>query len=295
MLAIIIPYYKLAFFEGTLQSLANQSDKRFKVYIGDDASVENPDNLLQKYQGKFDLAYHRFETNLGGTSLVKQWQRCIALSHKEEWVIILGDDDALGQTVVEEFYANLKDIGTEGINVVRFATQKIDSVGNPISTIYSHPKIENAVDFIFRGVRSSLSEYVFKKEKVVEIGFRNFPLAWFSDVLAVLEFSEFKNVYSINKAIINVRISGSSISGQQDNFDLKSNAKFDFYYYLLILKYDCFSKIERKKLFLMINKCYLDNKKDFLLFCKISQLYLNKFLIKEYFKFIHLIVRRSLN
>ena len=42
MLAIIIPYFKLLFFEETLQSLAIQTDKRFKVYIGDDASPEDP-------------------------------------------------------------------------------------------------------------------------------------------------------------------------------------------------------------------------------------------------------------
>ena len=47
MLAIIIPYYKLTFFEDTLESLANQTDKLFKVYIGDDASPENPTDLLE--------------------------------------------------------------------------------------------------------------------------------------------------------------------------------------------------------------------------------------------------------
>ena len=90
MLAIVIPYYKLTFFEASLQSLDNQTDKRFKVYIGDDTSSENPVNLLEKYKGKFDFVYHRFEENLGGVSLVKQWERCIALSGDEEWVIILG-------------------------------------------------------------------------------------------------------------------------------------------------------------------------------------------------------------
>jgi len=55
MLAIVIPYYKLTFFEATLQSLADQTDKRFKVYIGDDASPENPSRLLERYQGKFDF------------------------------------------------------------------------------------------------------------------------------------------------------------------------------------------------------------------------------------------------
>ena len=63
MLAIIIPYYKFTFFESTLQSLANQSDKRFKVYIGDDASSENPIDLLGRYQGKVDFKYHRFESS----------------------------------------------------------------------------------------------------------------------------------------------------------------------------------------------------------------------------------------
>jgi len=38
MLAIVIPYYKRTFFEETLQSLANQTDKRFQVYVGDDTN-----------------------------------------------------------------------------------------------------------------------------------------------------------------------------------------------------------------------------------------------------------------
>ena len=73
MLAIVIPYYKRSFFKETLQSLANQTDKRFKVYIGDDASPENPLDLLEHYKGSFDFEYKRFETNEGATSLVKQW------------------------------------------------------------------------------------------------------------------------------------------------------------------------------------------------------------------------------
>jgi glycosyltransferase involved in cell wall biosynthesis len=49
-LAIVIPYHRLAFFEATLQSLVNQTDQRFHVYIGDDASPENPLPLLEKYR-----------------------------------------------------------------------------------------------------------------------------------------------------------------------------------------------------------------------------------------------------
>ena len=136
MLAIIIPYFKITFFEATLQSLAAQTCQDFKVYIGDDASPEDPSMLLEKYKGIFDFVYHRFETNLGGISLTQQWERCIALSKEEDWVMILGDDDVLGKNVVEEFQKKKDSITQEGINVVRFATQIIDEKGK-ISNIFA--------------------------------------------------------------------------------------------------------------------------------------------------------------
>ena len=106
MLAIIIPYYKLTFFKATLQSLANQTNKCFKVYIGDDASQEDCNSLLQQFEGQFDFKYYRFKNNLGGTSLTQQWERCIELSDNEEWLMILGDDDVLGDGCVASFYRN---------------------------------------------------------------------------------------------------------------------------------------------------------------------------------------------
>src|SRR5215217_7374333 len=149
MLAIIIPYYKLTFFEATLQSLADQSDQRFKVYIGDDASPENPISLLEKYKDKFDFLYHRFQENLGTTSLTKQWERCIELSNNEEWIMILGDDDYMDKNVVATLYENLETISQLQIKVVRFATRVHEADGS-YSKIYNHPKLENATDFLYR-------------------------------------------------------------------------------------------------------------------------------------------------
>ena len=284
MLAIVIPYYKLTFFEETLQSLANQTDKRFKIYIGNDASPENPSDLLRKFKKKFNFVYSRFETNLGSVSLVQQWERCIALSEEEEWIMILGDDDVLGNNVVENFYKNLKEIKLN-YNVVRFASCKIDREGIETSSIYHNPKIGSATDIIFKGVRSSLSEYVFTRNKIVNIGFKDFPLAWYSDVLAALEFSDFKNVFSINEAVVYIRISNLSISGNRYNNELKSNAKFYFYSYLLNNKLNEFSNNEKDELFYSLNKCYINNKRELVFLFKITKLYIAKFLPKELIKF----------
>ena len=170
MLAIIIPFYKLTFFEATLQSLAHQIDKRFKVYIGDDASPEDCGELLKQFKGRFDFKYYRFENNLGGTNLTKQWERCIALSENEEWLMILGDDDILGEDCVADFYKNEIEIRNSNVNVIRYACKVINAEGRVFLGPYSHPKLELASNFYCRKVknqtRSSLSEYIFKKEQV---------------------------------------------------------------------------------------------------------------------------------
>ncbi len=286
MLEIIIPYYKLTFFEKTLQSLENQTDKRFKVFIGDDAGSENPAILINKFKGKFNFEYHRFEKNLGRVSLVHQWNRCIDLSKGLGWILILGDDDVLEENVVEKLYENFEEINNLDINVVRFATQKINDMGEKTSEKYYHPKIENSVDFFFRPSRSSLSEYVFNKEKLRAVGFKNFPLAWFSDILAYLEVSNFGNIYTINEAIVYVRISELSITGSKNLSRPKTKSVFEFYYYLLSKKSHFFSSEQKLIMHQRLENSYLNNKRNGKALFKISLFYLSKGFLVKYINFI---------
>lgn len=294
ILAIIIPYHKLTFFEATLESLLSQTDKRFKVYIGDDASIESPLVLLDKYQESINFSYNRFEVNYGSFSLVKQWHRCLEMINDEEWVMFLGDDDVLQNNVVSEFYRNLNEINSQ-VDVVRFSTCKIDALGLITSPNFTHPKLEYSANFLFRNVRSSLSEYVFRKNKVIEIGFRDFPLGWHSDVLAVLEFSNFKNVYSINTAKVFIRITDLSISGKQDNVELKRKATFDFYYYLIMFKLNHFNPFQRIELFKQINKSYINDKKNYIFFLKLTYFYWSRLLVVQYFQFLWSLIVNIIN
>ena len=61
ILAIVIPYYKINYFEETLKSLSNQTDKRFKVYIGNDASENDPIEIIEKYSVKLNLDYKKIK------------------------------------------------------------------------------------------------------------------------------------------------------------------------------------------------------------------------------------------
>lgn len=251
ILAIVIPFYKLTFFEENLESLANQTDKRFKVYIGDDASPESPSKLLEKYNGKFEFVYHRFETNMGGISLTQQWERCIGLSKDEEWIMILGDDDYLGENVVAQFYSNLPEFQYKA-NVVRFASRTIVQEENYKAAICQHPIWESATDGYLRKfkflTRSSLSEYVFSKQTYEKYGFYNYPLAWNSDDRAWLDFSEDKPIYSINEAVVCSRLSAINITGKKDNLVLKNASLVQFYKFLIQNKFKHYSKFDRVKI-----------------------------------------------
>ncbi|NRS89396.1 glycosyltransferase involved in cell wall biosynthesis [Flavobacterium sp. 7E] len=290
MLAIIIPYYKIRFFEATLQSLALQTDKRFKVYIGNDASKDDPTVLLEKYQNQFDFDYHFYDVNLGSVSLTQQWERCLTQVQGEEWVMLLGDDDVLDTNCVASFYENLDKIIKSEINVVRYATVVIDQNDLPLSGIYKHPELEKTTDFLMRkfkgGTRSSLSEFIFKTSVLKDVQFNNFPLAWFSDILAVLEVSNFGLIYTINEAVVSFRLSGDNITSRNDNLVLKNVGSFEFYHYLIKEKSPFFNENEIMTLKNQLEKTFLDNKKSLHFWRLFTILYFSNLFIKSYFMFI---------
>lgn len=218
-LAIVIPYYKIDYFAETLASLAQQTDQRFRVYIGDDASPDSPEELLKNYKAKFNFIYKRFTDNLGSISLTRQWERCIAMMQDEDWFMILGDDDLLTENVVHDFYKNLEEFSPIS-NVVRFSSQGFIQETGRQGEVFHHPKLENALDYLLRKLkgetRGSLSEYVFRKSSFQKYRFKDYFYGWTADDRAVLDFSEGKPIFSIN-TLVKVRNSEQSITGSKKN------------------------------------------------------------------------------
>ncbi|MFV8368174.1 glycosyltransferase family A protein [Flavobacterium sp. LB2R40] len=285
-LAIVIPYYKLTFFNDTLKFLANQTDKRFKVYIGDDASLENPEVLINSYRDKFDFVYHRFEENLGSISLTKQWERCINLSENEEWLMILGDDDYLENTVVASWYENYH-LFYKKAEVIRFASKMIIEEINTVSEVYTHPIWEAATESFYRKfehlTRSSLSEYIFSRTSYIKYGFYNYPLAWNSDDRAWLDFSDNRPIFTINECVVFIRISTINISGRKDNISIKNISVIQFYKFMVLNKLQFYNKQQRERL-LRRYEAEIKNERDL----KWREWYSLSFLYFKYFEYYSL-------
>lgn len=280
-LAIIIPFFKKNYFRECLQSLANQTYKNFNIYIGNDASLDDPEQIIDDFKDILNITYKRFDKNLGGISLTKQWERCIELSENERWIMILGDDDYLSKDYVEKFFKHLSEIEEQDIKVVHFASKIVRSPSGEISDLYTHPKIEKSTDFFYRKFlefsRGSLTEQIFRRDAYEKFGFRDFPLGWGADNFAWLDFTQFGTIYSINSATAFFRISDANISRGGYKENLKQETKYQ-YFKLVIEEYlDRFEINQRLPLLLFYEQVvYNSNQNSLGYYIK-----MNKFLFKE--------------
>lgn len=290
MLAIVIPYFKRSYFKECLKSLANQTNKNFKLYIGDDASPQDPRDIIDMFQGSVDISYHRFNENLGGASLTQQWHRCINLSQGEKWLMILGDDDYLSENYVSEFYKNLEEIEKLDIKVVRFASRIIRSPAGDISEKYTHPKIERSTDFFYRKFlqfsRGSLTEQIFRRDSFIKHGFRDFPLGWGADNFAWLDFTDFGLVYAINSATAYFRISENNISRGGYQEERKQLLKYNYFTILIDSYLNQFRVDQRIPLLLFYEQvAYNTDKADLRFWFKMCKNYLDEKAFFQILKF----------
>lgn len=257
-IAIIIPYYKIDFFEETLLSLKNQTDKRFNLYIGNDNSPNDPHHLIEKYDSII-TRYKNFETNVGKNSLSKQWERCIdEFVNQEEWIMVLADDDTLSENCIQEFYNNVADAEKNNSSLIKYKCRVINENNKIIKEFPDYPRFQKAAVFfgnLYKNIGfSTLSENIFRIEKYKKYKYQDIDLAYGSDAIAVLEFSEFGDILFINNAFMSFRDSEVNLSGNRNSTDYrgrKMKGNTEYMAYLLknySQKFDYETKVNMSKM-----------------------------------------------
>lgn len=232
-LAIIIPYYKIVFFEHLLRALADQTNKNFRVYIGDDCSPHPPDSLIEKYKTLLNIEYVRFSDQLGQISLVKQWNRCLAMASVEEWIWFLPDDDVPSRNCVEAFYDSLEMAENRHVKVIRLALEVIDHNGATLKAPMASPAFETNSEYYSRLICgktiSSLGDNIFNAQALRDSGgFIEFPKAWGSDHATILNVSAGGVLHYLKDAKLGFRMSGHNISSDTSDGLKKIAARHEF-------------------------------------------------------------------
>jgi glycosyltransferase involved in cell wall biosynthesis len=209
-LAIVIPAWRALHFTAALTSLRTQTDRRFRLYIGDDGSPDDLRSIVESAGAGLDIVYHRFPANLGGQDLIAHWHRCIALTQNEPWIWVFSDDDIAEPECVASFY-KLIDSGAKEAALLRFNTVIIDGSGEITRTPTPHPSQETAFE-LFNAIIDTdsrawhLPDHIFSRSTYLKIGgFVNFPKALFSDYATWILFAEEGAVYTIPNARIRFR------------------------------------------------------------------------------------------
>jgi glycosyltransferase involved in cell wall biosynthesis len=217
-LSIVIPAYRGRFLAAALESVARAADDDTEVLVGDDASPDNLRDIVRPYQSRLNLRYHRFETNLGGRSLTKQWDRCVALS-QGQWVLLLGDDDLIDENYVRAFRETFA--ATRGeFDVYRFDTRWINATGAVIRSGDSHPDVQQWDEYLlarFRGQSYTFTcDNVFSRRAYNRAGgFVDLPLAWCADDASWIAFGALTGFKKVSGAFAYWRLSGENISSNR--------------------------------------------------------------------------------
>lgn len=237
-LSIIIPAYKPDYLFETLSSFASQSDNRFTIYIGDDASPHDLSTIVKQFETKISIEYHRFDRNLGGTNLVGHWSRCIDLSQNEDWIWLFSDDDIANPDCVALFY---KAVNTEPkCSFFKYRVDKIGAEGENLKFNHRHyqfysKKTIDIKDFIrarleSNGVQSFAIEYIFSRSLYDKIGLEEMPLAWGADDLTWFNYGAQNGNIMIIPTTVYWRYSGKNISASFDThtIDVKFEATIKY-------------------------------------------------------------------
>lgn len=219
LLAIVVPAYKATYLSKTLESIASQTVQDFRLYIGDDASPDPIEKIVQSSQVRKDrLVYRRFLVNIGKESLTEHWNRCITMS-SEPYVWLFSDDDIMTPECVENFYRALE--RTNGkYDLYRFQTSVINKEDKIIAINPPHPKFETwetFAYFLLKQLRLTCQqEMIFTRRKYNSIGgFINYPLAWCSDHAFAIACAKPNGIYTMEEGRVLFRQSGANFSSQR--------------------------------------------------------------------------------
>ena len=215
-LAIIIPAYKPDFLAQALESIASQTNKNFSLYIGDDCSPYDLFSIVSKYADRINLSYTRFDVNIGGQTLVAQWERCIALSKNEEYIWLFSDDDVMEPDCVQCFYDTLRQTSKK-YDIYHFDINVINCDGETVKSLKTYPDTIDYYTFIkcrWRGVyHNTVVENIFSRDIYEKRGgFQNFDLAWGTDCATWVKFMSNSGMKTIKGAKIYWRTSDLNIS-----------------------------------------------------------------------------------
>lgn len=230
--SFVLPAYKAKFLKRAIDSIVNQTYTDFELIVVNDASPDDLDSIIDSYSDR-RIKYYKNKENVGGVSLVKQWNYCVSLCNTDYFVLASDDDEYDWGYLMEmdKLVSKYPDA-----NVFRPRVKYVDDKNNTLWIDGYLKEFCSGLDFLDAWTKGwiggGIPFYLFKRQAISDIeGFANYPMAWHSDDATILRMSK-NGIVSTTDILFSFRTSGINISSRRNTYeDLinKINASAQFY------------------------------------------------------------------
>lgn len=234
--SVTVPAYKALFLGECIDSILAQTYKNFEVIIVNDASPQDLDSIVNRYDDP-RIRYYKNQVGFGAEHVVGNWNKCLEYA-TGDYVICMGDDDKLIPNCLEE-YAKLINM-FPNLNVYHGMTEIIDENSQISSMQEPRPLWESAYSMLWwrwRGRSQYIGDWLFKTNALKEQGgFFDTKFAWGADDVSAFLASIKGGVANTYIPVFQYRVSNLTISKNTSNTldKIKSHNKvFETYRKLL--------------------------------------------------------------
>lgn len=222
--SITIPAYKAKYLKDTIDSVLAQTYKNFELIIVNDASPEDLDTIVEKYNDSH-IHYYKNEKNCGALRVVDNWNICLNKA-QGDFVICMGDDDRLLPNCLETYNELIERY--PNLDVYHGWTRIIDEYGIPYNMQEPRPERESVYSMIWNrwkgGRLQFIGDFLFRTSILKKNGgFYFFPLAWASDDVSAYIAAGEKGIANTQQPVFEYRVNSQTITSI-GNVDEKMNA-----------------------------------------------------------------------
>lgn len=227
--SVTVPAYKAQFLAECIDSILAQTYKNFELIIVNDASPQDLDSIVSKYDDP-RIRYYKNKVGFGAEHVVGNWNKCLEYA-TGDYIICMGDDDKLLPNCLEEYVKLIEKFPNS--NVYHARTQIIDENNNIISLQEGRPISESVLSAIWNRLvfrRQFIGDWLFKTKELEEIGgYFYLPFAWGSDDMTVYYTGGNKPIINMQEYGFQYRVNIHTISNDTSSVGAKILSNYKQY------------------------------------------------------------------
>lgn len=226
--SVTVPAYKAQFLAECIDSILAQTYKNFELIIVNDASPQDLDSIVSKYDDP-RIRYYKNKVGFGAEHVVGNWNKCLEYA-TGDYIICMGDDDKLLPNCLEDYVKLIEKY--PGLGVYHGWTEIIDENSEITNILQPLPEKESVYSLIYSrlsGRTQFIGDFLFDVALLrKEGGFYDLPYAWGSDNISVFRAAEKDGIAHTQVPVFQYRSNSQSISSSSHNREKMNSITLEY-------------------------------------------------------------------